>query len=72
MLGSNFDCTERGTIVAPLLVVEVLSRSTRRRDLTQKWSICAEAGVPSYWLVDPGEPSLTVTEPFPRSLRLRR
>ena len=54
------DCEERGTTVAPLLVVEVLSRSTRRRDVAGKWSIYAEAGVPSYWLVDPVEPSLTV------------
>lgn len=54
------DCEQRGTTVAPLLVVEVLSRSTRRRDVTGKWSIYAEAGVPSYWLVDPVEPSLTV------------
>jgi Uma2 family endonuclease len=88
------DCTERGTTVAPLLVVEVLSRSTRRRDLTEKWSIYAEAGVPSYWIVEPEEPSLTVltltdgvyvetarvagseeltvNEPFPCSLRLRK
>ncbi len=54
------DCEERGTTVAPLLVVEVLSRSTRRRDVTGKWSIYAGAGVPSYWIVDPVEPSLTV------------
>ncbi len=54
------DCEDRGTTVAPLLVVEVLSRTTRRRDLLGKWSIYAEAGVPSYWLVDPVEPSLTV------------
>lgn len=53
------DCEERGTTAAPLLVVEVLSRSTRRRDVAGKWSIYAEAGVPSYWLVDPVEPSLT-------------
>ena len=54
------DIEERGTSVAPLLVVEALSPSTRRRDLLGKWSIYAEAGVPSYWLVDPTEPSLTV------------
>lgn len=54
------DCQEKGIFVAPLLVVEVLSKSTRRRDLTVKRSIYAEAGVPSYWLVDPVEPSLTV------------
>ena len=54
------DCEERGTTVAPLLVVEVLSPSTRRRDLLVKRSIYAEAGVPSYWVVDPHEPALTV------------
>ena len=54
------DCEERGTTVAPLLVVEVLSPSTRRRDLLGKRSIYAQAGVPSYWLVDPEEPALTV------------
>lgn len=54
------DCLETGIVVAPLLVVEVLSRSTRRRDLTLKRDIYAEAGVPSYWIVDPLEPSLTV------------
>lgn len=53
------DCQEKGLYVAPLLVVEVLSKSTRRRDLSAKWDIYAEAGVPSYWLVDPREPSLT-------------
>ena len=55
-------CEERGTTVAPLLVVEVLSPSTRRRDLLGKRTIYAEAGVPSYWVVDPKEPSLTVLE----------
>jgi len=54
------DAEERGVFVAPLLVVEVLSPSTRRRDLLVKRSIYAEAGVPSYWLVDPVEPALTV------------
>ena len=54
------DCEERGTSVPPLLMVEVLSPATRRNDLLVKQSIYAEAGVPSYWLVDPLEPSLTV------------
>jgi Uma2 family endonuclease len=54
------DCDPDGTRVAPLLVVEVLSSSTRRRDLLGKKSLYAEAGVPSYWIVEPEEPSLTV------------
>ncbi len=44
----------------PLLVVEVLSPSTRLTDLGTKRLAYEAAGVPAYWLVDPGEPSLTV------------
>ena len=44
----------------PLLVVEVLSPSTRRIDLATKRMAYADAGVAAYWLVDPDVPSLTV------------
>lgn len=37
----------------PDLVVEVLSRSTGRRDRTIKLAAYRDAGVPEYWLVDP-------------------
>ncbi len=46
----------------PLLVVEVQSPSTRAVDLTLKRQVLEEAGVPSYWLVDPLELVLTVLE----------
>jgi Uma2 family endonuclease len=46
----------------PLLVVEILSPSTRRFDLTLKREIYAEMGIPSYWLVDITEPSVLVLE----------
>ena len=46
----------------PLLVVEVLSASTRATDLTLKRHVFEQAGVPSYWLLDPEVPSLTVLE----------
>ena len=36
----------------PLLVVEVLSGATRRRDLEQKRAFYMDAGVPEYWAVD--------------------
>lgn len=46
-------------ISAPLLLaVEVLSPSTRRKDELLKLSKYAEAGVASYWIVDPDEPSI--------------
>lgn len=38
----------------PVLVVEVLSPSTARIDRTLKFSAYADAGVPQYWIVDPG------------------
>ena len=44
----------------PLLVVEVASPSTRMGDLGTKRLAFEAAGVPTYWLVDPDEPSLTV------------
>ncbi|MDQ4069891.1 MAG: Uma2 family endonuclease [Actinomycetota bacterium] len=44
----------------PLLVVEVLSPSTRVADLTLKRAAYAEAGVPTYWIVDVAVPSVTV------------
>ena len=46
----------------PLLVVEVQSPSTRAVDLTLKRQVLQEAGVPSYWLVDPLELVLTVLD----------
>lgn len=47
---------------APLLVVEVLSDSTRGRDQLIKRRAYQSAGVRSYWMVDPMRPSLTVLE----------
>ena len=37
----------------PLLACEILSRSTRGRDLIRKRSLYARFGVPWYWIVDP-------------------
>jgi Uma2 family endonuclease len=50
-------------ITAPLLLaVEVLSPSTRAKDLVLKRALYEDSGVPSYWVVDPDEPSLVVWE----------
>jgi Uma2 family endonuclease len=46
----------------PLLVVEVLSRGTRSRYQVTKRRVYEQAGVPSYWIVDPKPPSLTALE----------
>jgi Uma2 family endonuclease len=54
--------TDRELEGAPLLAIEVLSPSTRRVDLLLKRDRLQEAGCPSYWLVDPVSPTLTVLE----------
>ena len=41
------------TRAAPDLAVEVLSRSTERRDRGRKLQMLARYGVPEYWIVDP-------------------
>ena len=49
--------------VAPLMVAEVLSRSTQLHDRNTKKAHYERMGVPTYWLLDPTEPgSLTVFE----------
>jgi len=45
--------TRRGIEKPPLLVVEILSPSTRHMDLTTKARRYAELGVGHYWTVDP-------------------
>jgi len=36
----------------PLLVVEILSDTTRRRDQGEKRTLYTDAGIPEYWIVD--------------------
>jgi len=45
-----------------LLAVEVLSPSTRMVDLLLKRGVYEQAGVHSYWIVDPDQETLTVYE----------
>lgn len=46
--------------LVPDLVVEVLSRSTKKRDRTVKKDVYAANGVREYWLVDPDRQIITV------------
>lgn len=45
---------------APDLLIEILSRSTRKKDLTLKASKYMNAGVREYWTVDPEKLKITV------------
>jgi Uma2 family endonuclease len=56
------DLTAKNLPAAPLLAVEVLSKSTRRIDRTRKFEKYQRSGIRAYWLVDPLVPSLVAWE----------
>ncbi len=47
----------------PVLIVEILSPYTRRRDRTHKRELYLDAGVAEYWIVDPELSTITVVRP---------
>ncbi len=49
-------------VPAPLLVVEMVSPSSRRFDLGLKREVYAEMNVPSYWVVHPADDWVRVYE----------
>jgi Uma2 family endonuclease len=49
---------QQRTVASPLLVVEVLSPSSRTTDRVTKRALYAKFGVEHYWIVDPAEPSI--------------
>jgi Uma2 family endonuclease len=51
---------EKGCIGPPDLIVEILSPSTSKKDVDDKFHIYEDAGVKEYWLVHPEEKTLTV------------
>ena len=55
--------TEKNIQGAPALVVEVLSKSTRKRDAQIKRRLFYQAGVREYWLVDPELDTVQVFRP---------
>jgi Uma2 family endonuclease len=62
LVARRSDFTDRDLPTAPVLVVEVLSPSTRRFDLMLKRSRFEAAGANAYWVVDPDEPYLIAWE----------
>ncbi|MGH9068450.1 MAG: Uma2 family endonuclease [Acidimicrobiales bacterium] len=48
------------SIAVPLLLVEILSRSSHKQDLLLKRGVYEGFGVPAYWIVDPAGPSMLV------------
>jgi Uma2 family endonuclease len=52
--------TEKNVQGVPNLVVEILSKGTRKRDETIKRRLYERSGVDEYWVVDPGAASIRV------------
>ncbi|MDR0543384.1 MAG: Uma2 family endonuclease [Dysgonamonadaceae bacterium] len=51
---------ERGCLGAPDMVVEILSLSSQRYDLNEKFNIYEAGGVKEYWVVSPKEKGVNV------------
>jgi len=51
---------EKGCLGAPDLIVEVISPSTAKKDLNEKFNLYEAAGVCEYWVVYPKDKGITV------------
>jgi Uma2 family endonuclease len=51
---------ERGCCGAPDMIVEILSPSTFKKDVTEKFALYEESGVKEYWIVHPNDKAVTV------------
>jgi Uma2 family endonuclease len=56
--GGTWDTAPR-----PILIVEVLSPTTRRRDRGPKRGLYVDAAIHDYWIVDPDGRAITVIQP---------
>jgi Uma2 family endonuclease len=55
----NAKLDEQGCVGAPDTIIEVLSRGNIDRDINEKFSLYEESGVQEYWIVSPGEKTVT-------------
>jgi Uma2 family endonuclease len=51
---------KRGCLGAPDMVVEILSLSTHKYDLNEKFNLYEASGVKEYWVVSPNDEGVTV------------
>lgn len=52
--------TEQGCKGAPDLVIEIISKSSVKKDLHEKYDMYEQAGVKEYWIVNPHDRSLII------------
>ena len=70
VVGDPSHVTERAIEAPPLLVVEILSPSTRKQDRGIKAERYAELGVPDSWIVDPEQQAVECFRPEDGAYRL--
>jgi len=51
---------EKGCLGAPDLIIEILSPSTSKKDLNEKFQLYEKHGVKEYWVIDPGNKYIQV------------
>jgi len=51
---------EYGCLGAPDMIVEILSPSTAKKDMTEKFVLYEESGVKEYWIVHPTEKAVNI------------
>jgi Uma2 family endonuclease len=51
---------DKGCLGAPDLVLEILSPSTSKKDLNEKFQLYEKHGVKEYWIIDPGNKYIQV------------
>jgi len=68
----NFDINMKHFTGAPDLVVEIISPSTRSKDMLLKSYKYGKAGVREYWLVDPEEEEVIVYDFTGRDMKLNK
>ncbi len=51
---------DKGCLGAPDLIIEILSPSTSKKDLNEKFQLYEKHGVKEYWVVDPGNKYIQV------------
>lgn len=51
---------DHGIVGTPDLIVEILSRGNTKHDLSTKFELYQEAGLPEYWIISPMEKTIII------------
>jgi Uma2 family endonuclease len=63
---------EKGCIGPPELIIEIVSKGNTKRDVQQKFDLYEENGVLEYWIVQPGDGTVSVFDLINEKYTLRK